>query len=373
MVLGVLHCCLHIWSSIWEDPLRREGVPTPVFWPGESHGQRILAGYGPWGRKELDMTERLSLSLPLIFNKCLQGRNTFHQFCQILRLSQTCMYTPAPSFLLPLLAEFLSLRAFSIYNVDCGSPFLCLPEGGTTIQVCGFTLVGRLVQLSAAVLGSSHRELPQSGWGVGWHMACWGCTRASWGDLGVSFSPGSWAGFLMEPRMLSAGTMSFNALQVSYTLLSQSAPSSQSWSSQFNSLDAVRARSKSLWQHPAQLGKLGFLTGSPLPTQENSLGVLWLSVLPLGRGDADTFTRWPNCSSFFFSNKMLELLWKPGLPQRLTHPYMTPQLSVLQAFLDHSPEGSQSCVGSTACSKVHLPMTHTSQYLASEGGLEGQM
>ena len=71
--------------------------------------------------------------------------------------------------------------------------------------------------------------------------------------------------------------MSFNALQVSYTLLSQSAPSSQSWSSLFNSLDAVRARNKSLWQHPAQLGKLGFLTGSPLPTQENSLGVLRLS------------------------------------------------------------------------------------------------
>lgn len=63
-------------------------------------------------------------------------------------------YTCPPSFLLPLLAEFLSPRVFSTYNVDCGSPFLCLPEGGTTIQVCGFTLVGRLVQLSAVVLGA---------------------------------------------------------------------------------------------------------------------------------------------------------------------------------------------------------------------------
>ena len=26
--------------------------PTPVFLPGESHGQRILAGYSPWGHKE---------------------------------------------------------------------------------------------------------------------------------------------------------------------------------------------------------------------------------------------------------------------------------------------------------------------------------
>ena len=30
---------------------------TPVFLPGESHGQRSLEGYSPWGRKELDMTE----------------------------------------------------------------------------------------------------------------------------------------------------------------------------------------------------------------------------------------------------------------------------------------------------------------------------
>ena len=33
---------------------------TPVFLPGEFHGQRILVGYSPWGRKELDMTERLT-------------------------------------------------------------------------------------------------------------------------------------------------------------------------------------------------------------------------------------------------------------------------------------------------------------------------
>ena len=31
--------------------------PTPVFLPGESHGQRSLAGYGPWGHKESDRTE----------------------------------------------------------------------------------------------------------------------------------------------------------------------------------------------------------------------------------------------------------------------------------------------------------------------------
>ena len=32
---------------------------TPVVLPGESHAQRSLVGYGPWGRKELDMTEMI--------------------------------------------------------------------------------------------------------------------------------------------------------------------------------------------------------------------------------------------------------------------------------------------------------------------------
>ena len=31
--------------------------PTPVFLPGESHGQRSLMGYSPWGRKESDTSE----------------------------------------------------------------------------------------------------------------------------------------------------------------------------------------------------------------------------------------------------------------------------------------------------------------------------
>ena len=43
-------------------PCREKWQHTPVFLPGESHGQRSLAGYSPWGHKELDMTERLALS-----------------------------------------------------------------------------------------------------------------------------------------------------------------------------------------------------------------------------------------------------------------------------------------------------------------------
>ena len=49
--------------AMWETwvgkiPWRRERLPTPVFWPGEFHTL-----YSSWGHKELDMTEQLSLSL----------------------------------------------------------------------------------------------------------------------------------------------------------------------------------------------------------------------------------------------------------------------------------------------------------------------
>ena len=42
-----------LWRMKWQ--------PTSVFLPGKSHGQRNLVGHNPWGRKELDMTERLSM------------------------------------------------------------------------------------------------------------------------------------------------------------------------------------------------------------------------------------------------------------------------------------------------------------------------
>ena len=49
-----------VWSLGRENPWRREWQPTPVFLPGESHGQRSLVGYSPWGRRGSDMTGWLS-------------------------------------------------------------------------------------------------------------------------------------------------------------------------------------------------------------------------------------------------------------------------------------------------------------------------
>ena len=49
---------------------------TPVLLLGESHGQRSLAGCSPWGRKESDTTEQLSLmpvvKVPAAQNQSLQ-------------------------------------------------------------------------------------------------------------------------------------------------------------------------------------------------------------------------------------------------------------------------------------------------------------
>jgi len=51
-----------VWES-WVGKIlwRKERLPTPIFWPEEFHGL-----YNPWGRKELDTTGRLPLSLLIL-------------------------------------------------------------------------------------------------------------------------------------------------------------------------------------------------------------------------------------------------------------------------------------------------------------------
>ena len=48
----------HGWDPwIGKIPWRKKWQLTPVFLPGESHGQRSQTDYGPWDSKESDMTE----------------------------------------------------------------------------------------------------------------------------------------------------------------------------------------------------------------------------------------------------------------------------------------------------------------------------
>ena len=46
----------HLHQPFW----RRKWQPTPVFLPGDAHGQRSLVGYSSWGHKESDTTEQLT-------------------------------------------------------------------------------------------------------------------------------------------------------------------------------------------------------------------------------------------------------------------------------------------------------------------------
>ena len=60
-------------------PWRRKWLPTPVFLPGKSQGQRNLAGYSPWSHRELDITELPSRSLfyftsYLVFSSWIQKK-----------------------------------------------------------------------------------------------------------------------------------------------------------------------------------------------------------------------------------------------------------------------------------------------------------
>ena len=56
-VLFLLWLCLFTLSEVISPLISSSILPTPVFLPGKSHGQRSLAGYSPWGHNELDRTE----------------------------------------------------------------------------------------------------------------------------------------------------------------------------------------------------------------------------------------------------------------------------------------------------------------------------
>ena len=64
-----------------EDPWRRKWQPTPVFLLEESHGQRSLVGYSPWGCKKSDITEHWCPHL--VQNGCADMNHTWKMFLLI--------------------------------------------------------------------------------------------------------------------------------------------------------------------------------------------------------------------------------------------------------------------------------------------------
>ena len=79
-----MRCGFNPWvrKILW----RRKWQPTPIFLPGESHGQRSLMGYSPRGPKESDTTERLSM------HAFIQIENTFpSEECGLMSYWYSCL------------------------------------------------------------------------------------------------------------------------------------------------------------------------------------------------------------------------------------------------------------------------------------------
>jgi len=83
---------------VGEIPWRRKWQPTPVFWPGKSHGWRSLAGYSPCGHKESDTTERLHLHF-LFFTDYILLKHTKITCYLILLFILTFQSIITPNFL----------------------------------------------------------------------------------------------------------------------------------------------------------------------------------------------------------------------------------------------------------------------------------
>ena len=56
---------MHPW--VRKSPWKRVWQPTPAFLPGESHRQRSLRDYSPWGHEELNLSKKLTFSISAFF------------------------------------------------------------------------------------------------------------------------------------------------------------------------------------------------------------------------------------------------------------------------------------------------------------------
>ena len=107
-------------------PWRREWQPTPVLLPGESHGQRSLAGYSPRGRKESDTTEGLTLTATVKDSLPLR---------QVWKDTSLKILYPAVSLYVPILTlenrnKVLKIKCQKSLEQSVGPEFISPPQGG---------------------------------------------------------------------------------------------------------------------------------------------------------------------------------------------------------------------------------------------------
>ena len=86
--------------------LEKGMVPTLVFLPGKFNGQRILAGYTPWDRKELDTSELLTPPSPYIY-----------VYSVLMVLNKQCL-RDVPKNSMLLLLSYYAHKVYGIYSFD---------------------------------------------------------------------------------------------------------------------------------------------------------------------------------------------------------------------------------------------------------------
>ena len=123
-------------------PWRRTRQPTPVFLPAESHGQRSLAGYSPYGRKESNATcssGTVGLAGALSLWGCPSPFRTWVSVSFVIGEWDVSGSVPEKGQILSFCLDFLSLLR---------GPWVC-PLGGGLNPATALSLPG--------VLGGAHR------------------------------------------------------------------------------------------------------------------------------------------------------------------------------------------------------------------------
>ena len=98
-------CKFDLWMG--KIPWRRKWLPTPAFLPEKSHGQRNLAGYSLYDRKELDTTEATQHAGRVYFPHFTERVSDFPGLYSLRRWNVNVSLTPQSGLFSALLQEVL--------------------------------------------------------------------------------------------------------------------------------------------------------------------------------------------------------------------------------------------------------------------------
>ena len=144
-------------------PWRRQWQPTPIFLPGEFHGQRSLVVYSPWGPKESDMTEQLTHCVTAPITHWHRNWDTSWP------VKKWAWFSPAIGglYLLPqvTLCELYAYWAISSTSPESTfPPKTCSPNPGLLQSYSCIALAELRLSFCASVLTQIFKEIPLALW-----------------------------------------------------------------------------------------------------------------------------------------------------------------------------------------------------------------